>query len=390
MAGDDFPANPSTFQDYNNDSSNTSSLTDSNPVALALQPWECPAFQNDDDFDAYVDSISPKRELICPITQELFDEPVVCQDGHSYEKASLIRWFRSSSRIIRSPLTSDILTSQKIILNRAIQNLAKEYREKLGTELLMRCYVLYRKRIVHGGNNANPLGDDGKRIAALLDAGADTSMRFTSQLASDFLGVNLFSATDIEEGGHGMANQEIEGSTALLLLIQSRQFLNLCRIFLDHDASVLVPNEQGKTCLEAAEEVISLMGRNNSTQKHEWGQLIEEIKRKAELEKEKLEQLRDRRTSENRRNRDVQAQRSRLATAARNNNNNNNQNTIRSELGVLEDGWGYFPSLVALQFQSSIPQPPSSISVYEQNEKLRHKRIMTILFSILVFFWLWC
>jgi len=370
--------------------SNTSSLTDNN-VALALEPWECPAFQNDDDFDAYVDSISPKRELICPITQELFDEPVVCQDGHSYEKASLIRWFRSSSGIIRSPLTSDILTSQKIIPNRAIQNLAKEYREKLGTELLMRCYVLYRKRIVDGGNNnANPVGDDGKRIAALLDAGADTSMRFTSQLAGDFLGVNLFSTIDIEEGGHGMANQEIEGSTALLLLIQSRQFLNLCRIFLDHDASVLVPNEQGKTCLEAAEEIISSMGRNNSTQKHKWVQLIEEIKRKAELEKEKLEQLRERRTSENRRNRDVQAQRSRLATAARNNNNNNNQNTIRSELGVLEDGWGYFPSLVALQFQSSIPQPPSSISVYEQNEKLRHKRIMTILFSILVFFWLWC
>ena len=37
----------------------------------------CEPFNLDSDYDEYVESIAPKRELVCPITQEVFRDPVV-------------------------------------------------------------------------------------------------------------------------------------------------------------------------------------------------------------------------------------------------------------------------------------------------------------------------
>ena len=61
-----------------------------------------------------------------------------------------------------------------------------------------------------------------------------------------------------------------------------------------------------------------------------------------------------------------------LAANARSDANNDNQRG----LGRLEDGIGYFPSLAALQFQSSIPGPSPSVAVDENKEKERLNRIL--------------
>jgi hypothetical protein len=56
-------------------------------------------------------------------------------------------------------------------------------------------------------------------------------------------------------------------------------------------------------------------------------------------------------------------------------------------LGRLEDGCGYFPSLVALQFQSSIPEPSPSLAEHENQEKERMNRILkTVGLIVLAFF----
>jgi hypothetical protein len=54
---------------------------------------DCPRFRSEEDHDAYVESIQPHRELICPITQELMRDPVVAEDGYTYEREAILRWF---------------------------------------------------------------------------------------------------------------------------------------------------------------------------------------------------------------------------------------------------------------------------------------------------------
>ena len=44
--------------------------------------------------------------------------------------------------------------------------------------------------------------------------------------------------------------------------------------------------------------------------------------------------------------------------------------------GRAADGVGYFPSLAALQFQSSIPGPSPSLAEFENREKERLNRIL--------------
>lgn len=38
------------------------------------------------------------KELICPITQELMVDPVFAEDGFSYERIAMERWFSTGNR----------------------------------------------------------------------------------------------------------------------------------------------------------------------------------------------------------------------------------------------------------------------------------------------------
>ena len=73
-----------------------------------------------------------------------------------------------------------------------------------------------------------------------------------------------------------------------------------------------------------------------------------------------------------------------LAANARTNAGNENQRG----LGRLEDGVGYFPSLAALQFQSSIPGPSPSLAEFENEEKERLNRILKCLCIIIFVYFL--
>lgn len=53
-------------------------------------------------------------------------------------------------------------------------------------------------------------------------------------------------------------------------------------------------------------------------------------------------------------------------------------------VGDLEDGLGFFPSLVTLQFQGSIPPPSRSVETVENREKERMKYILTAIFHLVV------
>ncbi|KAL7439479.1 hypothetical protein ACHAXM_007093 [Skeletonema potamos] len=325
----------------------------------------CPPFPTEEALDAYLSSIAPPRELICPITQELMKDPVVAEDGHTYERSSLITWFNMGRT--RSPVTNSFLTSttDALLPNLAVGSMANVHREKLAKQLLDICQGVHKRRQQQrqqqkgGGSVRYDISGVSVRVEGLLDAGADPNDR-----------------------GEG-------GNTPLHLLIISRE-IHLANHLLSHDANVTIVNDAGSDCIATAEQALSeqqkdaLINNNNNPTLEEWNDFIQELKRRESLEKARSE-ARDRaRTHANEQHRERQRT---LAANAR--SDGGDGGSTQGGLGRLEDGCGYFPSLAALQFQSSIPAPSPSLAEYEKREKERMNRILKSVGFIVLAFFLW-
>mmetsp|Transcript_45561 Transcript_45561/g.53348 ORF Transcript_45561/g.53348 Transcript_45561/m.53348 type:complete len:344 (-) Transcript_45561:300-1331(-) len=314
-----------------------------------IHPFDCPKFTSEDEYDKYVESISPSRELVCPITQELLRDPVVAEDGHTYERTSMLRWFSMGRS--RSPVTNSLMEKKALFPNLACQTMAQAHREKLGVELVKRA-----SRILENNGQCD---DGGERIIALLDAGADTSTR-----------------------------GDPDSSTTLQLIIRSGH-LPLARAVLPFSSVHKISDENGLSVIEAAEKILT---RINSVGRTEWKQFSEELKSKGLHDEKKSKEREEARTQANQDHR--QRQRS-LAADARDRRDISNlilggtgsgNGTIRG-LGNLEEGWGYFPSLAALQFQSSVPLPPRSVAEDERKVREKLDRIIRgISFVVLIYF----
>ena len=310
----------------------------------------CPPFPTDEALDAYLSSIAAPRELICPITQELMKDPVVCEDGHTYERSSLITWFNMGRT--RSPVTNSFLTNttDALLPNLAVGSMANVHREKLAAQLLTICQGVYNRQ----QKQKYDISGVSVRIEGLLDAGADPNDRGE------------------------------KGNTPLHMLIQSRE-IQLANHLLNHDANVIVLNDEGLDCIATAEQTMAQhrVSSNSSPTLEEWNVFIQELKRRESLEKARTE-ARDRaRTQANEQHRERQRT---LAASAR--TDGENGGNTQGGLGRLEDGCGYFPSLAALQFQASIPGPSPSLAEYENREKERTNRILKSVGLIILAFFL--
>jgi hypothetical protein len=56
--------------------------------------------------------------FLCPIGLEVMRDPVICSDGHSYERENIERWLRNCRR---SPKTNETLRSGRIVVNHALR-----------------------------------------------------------------------------------------------------------------------------------------------------------------------------------------------------------------------------------------------------------------------------
>ncbi|CAN0126679.1 unnamed protein product [Ascophyllum nodosum] len=65
----------------------------------------------------------------CPLTLEVMIDPVVCEDGHSYERGALEAWF-SNHRT--SPMSNTPLKSTRVVPNHALRNSIEEWRRERG------------------------------------------------------------------------------------------------------------------------------------------------------------------------------------------------------------------------------------------------------------------
>lgn len=74
---------------------------------------------------------SPEFEVpnafCCSITNELMVDPVICSDGHSYERKAITQWFQNQNT---SPMTNIPLTSLHLTPNIGLRNAILAFRDK--------------------------------------------------------------------------------------------------------------------------------------------------------------------------------------------------------------------------------------------------------------------
>lgn len=153
------------------------------------------------------------KEFVCPITQELMVDPVIAEDGFSYERIAMERWFSTGKT--RSPVTSERMEGQSLTPNKVMKAMIQNYRRDLGTRLLQACNALTEE--IADGAASEPLTT--RTLAAFHEGGADLNVR------------------------------DEDGNTPLLLLLQAGQ-LSLARELLEYGARASQRNDLGTAPLD--------------------------------------------------------------------------------------------------------------------------------------------
>ena len=65
------------------------------------------------------------REFLCSISYEIMEDPVVCADGHTYDRSHIEKWLQNNDT---SPLTGLILPDTSLKPNHALRSLIETYR----------------------------------------------------------------------------------------------------------------------------------------------------------------------------------------------------------------------------------------------------------------------
>jgi hypothetical protein len=65
---------------------------------------------------------APQKDWICPISFKLMVDPVVAQDGNSYERVSIETWFTKNST---SPMDRSVINDKRLHKNIALYNIIK-------------------------------------------------------------------------------------------------------------------------------------------------------------------------------------------------------------------------------------------------------------------------
>lgn len=47
---------------------------------------------------------------MCPLSNEMFVDPVIASDGYTYERDSIVKYFKKSKKYVVNPSESDLLT----------------------------------------------------------------------------------------------------------------------------------------------------------------------------------------------------------------------------------------------------------------------------------------
>lgn len=73
--------------------------------------------------------IDVPENFMCPITHEILTDPVMCEDGFTYERAAILEWFGKDKNT--SPMTNSVLTSIELFENNKLKKEIEKYLMKL-------------------------------------------------------------------------------------------------------------------------------------------------------------------------------------------------------------------------------------------------------------------
>jgi len=315
------------------------------PPSLEFGPFQTPQ-----EHARYLSSIAPPKELCCPICMDLLVSPVVASDGNTYSRSAILRWFASKPGVaFASPVTGALMRDRNLRKNLAVGRMVDSWRESKGREILLRCLHTEMWR------------DEGERVRALVEVGANLQMKDTN------------------------------GNTAVMLLLKAptdppKRLLK--SIFEMCDDSV----ELGLTSKDPNGNDVASLVRKCDIPDGDF--ILREVERRGELERKKDETQRRRQQRENVRMRLEQQEISEEQRLANNGSNFSDHNMILdgrhidlgtdngSGLGNFTQAWGYFPSLFTLQFTGSVPQPPNSFREEEKAQKEKLGMILKVLAAI--------
>lgn len=150
------------------------------------------------------------KEFACPITLQILEDCVIAEDGHTYEREAITRWFNAGQT--RSPVTNEVLSNKALFPNLVLRRLISQYRTQLGEQLLVVC-----------GNT-----EQDEDLIDLLDRGADVNIRHRET-----------------------------GKTPLLLLIEAKKFTLAQRLIDVYDADASIADNALQTCAQCAKRVDS-------------------------------------------------------------------------------------------------------------------------------------
>jgi len=302
----------------------------------------------------FLSNISPPKDLTCPITLTIFHDPVIALgDGQTYERHAISTWFqsqRNGGRSVRSPVTNSYMEGDvmNLVANKAVADMARHYRERIGKQLCLHVQA------ISGSSSNLDGGDGGFRIRNLVEMGADLSVKAAN------------------------------GNTAFMALVQKGQF-GLIQFFLSLDLPLTNVNEEGLGCVDFIQREIRQGGSS------EWTEILHSVQEKIQVEianKLQQEQARDENNARQRERQRVFADEARNTAAMNRNGTVINGTLIQNGLGSLEEGYGHFPSLLALQFQGNIPLPSASFAEVEHRERKRLDEILKWVGGLVLIFWL--
>jgi len=75
----------------------------------------------------YNRSLTFPNEFLCPLTHEVFKDPVITMDGHTYERKAITFWLRTHST---SPMTNMALSDKTLTPNISLRNSILAFKEK--------------------------------------------------------------------------------------------------------------------------------------------------------------------------------------------------------------------------------------------------------------------
>ncbi len=90
------------------------------------------------------------EDFLCPITREIMEEPVVCEDGYTYDKAAIISISNSLS-----PITCKPINKNKLIPNRMLKQLIEKFIKMSSKKIILKEPLIKKQVQPNKINNIN-------------------------------------------------------------------------------------------------------------------------------------------------------------------------------------------------------------------------------------------